>query len=135
MMVLVDTSVWSVALRKDNSRHSKRDANITQILTELIEESRVTLAGPIRQELLSGITHESQYERLKQRLQSFRDIPIETEDYESAAQLFNLCRRKGVQGSHIDFLICALAKRHALSIFTLDFDHYSKHVPLSIMEI
>jgi predicted nucleic acid-binding protein len=49
-------------------------------------------------------------------------MPIDRSDYERAAHVFNACRRKGIQGSNIDFLICAVAHRHAMPIFTLDRD-------------
>ena len=58
--------------------------------------------------------------------------PTEAGDYIAAAGFFNLCRSKGVQGSNTDFLICAVAVRAKVSIFTLDkdFDLFSKHLPI-----
>jgi predicted nucleic acid-binding protein len=128
--VLVDTSVWSLALRK---RPTREDRTVTE-LTELICELRVAIIGPIRQEILSGISDPVHYKRLMDNLRSFEDTPIETEDYESAAHLFNHCRKKGVQGSHIDFLICAVSMRNNYSIFTLDgdFNHYKKYIEIKL---
>jgi transposase len=53
---------------------------------------------------------------------------IVSEDYERAAGMFNDCRKKGIQGSQVDFLICAVSVNHGLEIFTLDkdFRHYGK---------
>ncbi|MES1245213.1 MAG: type II toxin-antitoxin system VapB family antitoxin [Acidobacteriota bacterium] len=53
---------------------------------------------------------------------------------ERAAELFNLCRRQGVQGSNTDFLLCAVAERHGLPILTTDgdFEIFSRHVPVSL---
>ena len=99
MKVLADTSVWSLALRR------KEPDKIVKKLTDLIFESMIVMIGPIRQELLSGISERTVFENLKSKLQSFDDLPITTEDYETAADFFNICRSKGVQGSHIDFLI------------------------------
>ena len=126
MKVLVDTSVWSLALRR------KDQSEVAGKLTELILESLVVMIGPVRQELLSGISDSEVFDDLKSKLQSFDDLPITTKDYETAAEFFNICRKNGVQGSHTDFLICAIACNNDLLIFTTDqdFGHYAKHVPI-----
>ena len=97
-------------------------------------ESMVVLIGPVRQELLSGIPDKAVFNNLKSKLQSFDDLPITTRDHETAAEFYNICRRNGVQGSHIDFLICSVACNNALLIFTTDqdFQHYAKHLPIRI---
>lgn len=105
MKVIVDTCVWSLALRRRSPDHSAT----VQELRNLIEDRRVQMIGPIRQEILSGIRQEKQFKSLKNHLDAFSDLPITTEDYVSAARLFNTCRRKGIQGSNTDFLICAIA--------------------------
>jgi len=119
MKVIVDTSVWSLALRKKEIK--KDDPNVRELI-ELIKEGRVQMIGPIRQELLSGIKSGSQFKKLRTNLSYFRDLTIRTRDYEEAAQLFNLCRTKGIQGSNIDFLICAVAINSNMAIFTTDND-------------
>ena len=90
------------------------------------------MIGPIRQEILSGIREEGQFKELEVRLSAFPDLPLAPEDHVTAARFFNLCRRKGVQGSNTDFLICAVAVRHRLAIFTTDkdFAQYAKHLPI-----
>lgn len=118
MKIIVDTCIWSLALRRRNPI----DNHAVNILEELIKESRVQMVGPIRQELLSGIKSEKQFNRISEILKAFPDLPLESSDYESAARFFNLCRRKGVQGSNTDFLICAVAVRHGMQIFTNDND-------------
>lgn len=132
MKVLVDTSVWSLALRALNKKE-KHDS-VVQSFSELIREARVEIIGPIRQELLSGIKSDAQFEKLKKYLKPFADLPLLTEDFEKAAAYFNLCRREGVQGSHTDFLICAVAERCHLLIFTLDLDFslFAKHLPVRL---
>ncbi len=122
MQVLVDTSVWSLALRRSAKNLNRKETLLTAELRELIQEARVQLIGPIRQELLSGIREESQYARLQKRLRAFRDETLTTEDYETAARLSNQCRAAGVTGSGIDFLICAVALRRKWQIFTTDYD-------------
>ena len=128
MKVLVDTSVWSLALR----RGKQSIAAPAQELRQLIQDHRVQLIGPIRQEILSGIRNDSQFNKLRKHLESFPDLPILTNDYVRAAKFFNLCRSKGIQGSNTDFLICAVAVRNKFSIFTTDkdFELFSKHIKI-----
>ena len=87
-------------------------------LLELINEFRVIIIGPIRQELLSGVSDEKIYQNLKEKLHSFEDIQINTEHYEIAAELFNTYRKNGIQGSHIDFLICSVSILNNYSIYS-----------------
>jgi predicted nucleic acid-binding protein len=105
-------------------------------LEELIKESRVQMMGPIRQELLSGIRSESQFNRTCEILRAFPDLPLESRDYESAARLFNRCRKKGIQGSNTDFLICAAAARFGMQIFTNDKDflQYRNLIKIELFE-
>jgi predicted nucleic acid-binding protein len=128
MKVIVDTSVWSLALRRGTQRSSLQ----AQELRNLIEDNRVQVLGPIRQEILSGIREETQFQRLEKHLESFPDLLILTEDYVTAARFFNICRSKGVQGSNTDFLICSVAVRNEFSIYTTDrdFELFSEHLPI-----
>lgn len=137
MKVLVDTSIWALALRKKKTQLDKTQVLIVEELIELINESRVLLIGPVRQEILSGIVSKSQFQKLKTKLKAFDDYFISQLDYELAADFYNICRRNGVQGSHIDFLICSTANNHKLSIFTTDkdFDNYSAYIDISIHKI
>jgi predicted nucleic acid-binding protein len=131
--VLVDTSVWSLALRHRNSAQANP---IVRELEELIRDTRVCIIGPIRQEILSGIKDHKQFELLKNRLRAFPDLDLDEEDFERAAEIFNRCRATGIQGSNTDFLICAAAERHDLSIFTTDqdFARYKKYCPILLHE-
>ena len=90
------------------------------------------MIGPIRQELLSGIKERAQFERLREHLRAFLDLPVTTEDHEEAATFFNQCRDRGIQGSNTDFLICAIAARNGFSIFTTDddFAHFAEVLPI-----
>jgi len=128
MKVLVDTSVWSLALR----RGKQSIAAPAQELRQLIQDHRVQMIGPIRQEILSGIRNDSQFNKLRKHLESFPDLPILTNDYVRAAKFFYLCRSKGIQGSNTDFLICAVAVQNKFSIFTTDkdFELFSKHIKI-----
>lgn len=119
MKVLVDTCIWSLALRRNSL--GTQLAHLEEF-KELINETRVQLIGPVRQEILSGVKSAPQFEQLKNHLAAFPDLPITTEDFEQAALFFNLARGKGIQSSNTDFLICSVASRHNLSIFTVDRD-------------
>ncbi len=132
MRVPVDTTVWPLALRRQ--RPKKKEQILIDELSELIRELRAVLIGPVRQEVLSGIPDPAKFEVVKQHLEAFDDLPIIEADYEEAARVFNLCRKKGVQGSHIDFLICAVAIRHSAAVFTTDkdFTNYAKHLDLEL---
>jgi predicted nucleic acid-binding protein len=114
MNVLVDTSVWSLALR----RRTSPDALAVHELRSLIEEGRVVMVGAIRQELLSGVRTADQSHRLRDALRAFPDLELETADYEDGAACFNRCRSRGLQGSNTDFLLCAVALRRKMAILT-----------------
>lgn len=135
MRILVDTSVWSLALRKKDKTGSEEQ--IINYFSELIRDLKLVIIGPIRQEILSGISSKSKFEELKSRLSAFEDFTIETSDYELAAELYNQCRSNGIQGSHIDFLICAVAINNQMSILTLDndFENYKRIFPIKIEKI
>lgn len=132
MIVLPDTPIWSLAFRR--LKKSPDDQLLVDELTELIRDTLAVMIGPVRQEILSGIAHASQFEKVKDRLEAFDDLTINTNDYERAAELFNICRNRGVQGSHVDFLICAVAERHNASIFTTDddFKQYADCIPVTL---
>jgi len=90
------------------------------------------MLGFIRQELLSGAQPQDRFTQLKDYLRFYPNLPVDEEDDENAATYYNLCRRHGVQGTAIDLLICAVAVRHHLRIFTTDtdFESYAKHLPI-----
>ena len=133
MKVIVDTCIWSLALRRGSSSRSP----IVVELENLIKDFKVQMIGPIRQEILSGIRSQSQFKKLKKRLASFQDLPILTKDYEKAAEFCNLCMSKGIQGSNTDFLICAVATRNKFSLYTTDkdFQLFSKHIPIKLHSV
>jgi predicted nucleic acid-binding protein len=126
----VDTPIWSYALRSQNKKYqSEIDA-----LTSLIRDQRAIIIGPIRQEILSGYSDLRKYRIIRDKLSYFGNTPIIDTDYELAAEFSNKCRKKGIQGSHIDFLICAVANRTDIPIFTNDndFKNYKKIIPINL---
>jgi predicted nucleic acid-binding protein len=134
MMVLVDTAIWSLALRRRKGSLNAEEQQLTERLTELVREGRVQMLGPIRQELLSGIREEEQFRRIRDCLRDFDEPSLAVEDYEEAAQMSNLCRAQGFAGSATDFLICAASHRRRWQIFTTDTDflRFSKVLPIRL---
>ncbi len=132
MRVLIDTSIWSLALRRGESIQNHEAQELKRLITAHVAE----IIGPIRQEVLSGVKDQSQFDRLESHLTAFPDSPLLTEDYVMAARFFNLCRSKGIQGSNTDFLICAVAVRQDLAIFTTDgdFPMFAKCLPIVLHE-
>jgi predicted nucleic acid-binding protein len=135
--VLVDTSVWSLALRRSSRSLSPAEQRLTALLRELIHEGRVAMAGPVRQEILSGVRDEKTFERLRERLGAFPDEEVDTADYEEAARCANRCRAVGISGSVVDHLICAVALRRGLAVLTTDrdFARYARALPLRLLEL
>jgi len=134
MKVLIDTPIWSLAFRKkeDNVK------NITiENLVNLIRNGRIAIIGPIRQEILSGISDRNKFNDIKEKMSIFSDYDLQSSDYEFAAECSNECRRNGIQGSHADFLICAVAIKNDWEIFTEDNDfyEYEKYIPIKIYNI
>jgi len=133
LKVVVDTPIWSYALR------SKRDEfeQHVKVLETLITDQRVLIIGSIRQEVLSGYSDIKKFEKLNEKLKYFENTPIIDIDYIQAAKISNLCRAKGIQGSHTDFLICSVAYRLKAQIFTTDNDFgcYQKHTPIQLYDL
>ena len=137
MMVLVDTPVWSLALRRKLGDLNAREQAQTHALSELIREGRAQIMGVVRQELLSGLREAEKFDRLRNYLRAFDDPPIDVRDYEEAARMHNRCRARGIAGSAIDFLIGAVAQRRDWQVFTTDtdFERYQKVLSLKLYRI
>jgi predicted nucleic acid-binding protein len=130
MKVVVDTTVWSLFLRR-----APREATVeVERLRRYIQESRALMPGIVRQELLSGIKKRAQFDTLDQLLEGFPDLLATSKDHRTAALFFNECRRNGIQGSPVDFLICAIAHRLDAPILTTDQDFvlYTEFVPIKL---
>lgn len=134
MNVLVDTSVWSLALRRKAQNLNAAEAAVVAELSQLIREGRARLIGLVRQELLSGTRDAGQYEKLRNTLRAFPDDEADLADYEAAAKAGNACRAKGIAVSVADMLICALAKGREWAVFTTDpdFKKYAKVLPIQL---
>ena len=121
MKVLVDTCAWSLLLRRKKRTALSGEQQFTlTALTEAIQDGRVAIIGPIRQEVLSGIKDLAQFEKLRTALQAFPDERLTTPHFEEAARLFNLCRSRGVECGSVDMLICAVAVQMQWAVLTYD---------------
>ena len=121
MKILVDTSVWSLALRRrDSLGLSSEEQKLKAQLAQAVQDGRVVMIGLIRQELLSGIKEQAQFQKVQAALSPFLDETITTEDHEFAAQLYNECRSQGVEAGTVDMLICAVASRRGWEVLSSD---------------
>ena len=134
MNVLVDTSVWSLALRRNVAQLSGAEKLLVTELSELIREGRARMVGLVRQELLSGIRTAEQHEKLRLHLRSFPDERISTSDHEEAARAGNQCRARGIVVTVVDVLLCAVAMKRDWAIFTTDpdFRRYGKVLAIAL---
>jgi len=132
MKVLVDTCIWSYAFRR--SKPASEQDLVLKEFRQLIRDARVQMAGPIRQEILSGIRDHAQFILLRDHLRDFPDLDVTSSDHERAADMFNGLRAKGIQGSNTDFLLCALSERTGMPIFTTDNDFtlFHKRLPIKL---
>jgi predicted nucleic acid-binding protein len=134
MNVLVDTSVWSLGLRRKARNLNLAERSLAYELGELIREDRVRLLGLVRQELLSGVKTSAQFEKLRETLRAFPDELVRTADHEAAAEAANACYARGITPSSVDILICAIALERSYFIFTTDpdFKTYARVLPLRL---
>jgi predicted nucleic acid-binding protein len=134
LSVIVDTTVWSLVLRRRPAQLSQGERAFTATFRGLLRQRQVVLLGLVRQEVLSGIPDEVTFARVRNRLRWFEDAPVVAADHETAGEFYNHARARGVQGSHIDFLISAIALRYDRSVFTTDrdFSRYAAIMPIPL---
>jgi predicted nucleic acid-binding protein len=128
--VLVDTSVWSIALRRDRPTPSRE----MEALRAAIERGDVCLLGIVLQEVLQGFPSLDRTRRLVEHLSPFPLLPLHRGDYVYAAEIRNRCRAKGLAISTIDAQIAAAAINHRCVLLTLDRDFaaITRHFPLRL---
>jgi predicted nucleic acid-binding protein len=130
MTVLVDTSVWSLALRRDRPANSPAVAGLRTAL----ESDLVVTTGLIVQELLQGFLPERTQSEIRRRFGALPAVQPTRDDHIAAAELRNSCRRAGVQLGTIDALIAQLCITHNLELLSTDrdFEHASHHCALRL---
>jgi predicted nucleic acid-binding protein len=127
MTYLVDTSVWSLALRRDTDSSAP---SVAVLRNALLGADQVVTTGLVLQELLQGFAGPKARSALLERFASLAFLQPEREDYIEAAQIRNSCRRSGVQVGTIDALLIQLCVRHGLVLLSTDkdFQSASEHV-------
>ncbi len=132
MKVIVDTSVWSPALRLGAKA---TDPNVQKLNALLISEQQVYLLGIIIQELLQGLKQKEQFLKLARYLEPFPILEPSRADYLSAAELSFNCRRRGIQSTTIDCLIATVTVQNDCVLLTSDrdFDLLATVAPLQLM--
>jgi hypothetical protein len=129
--LFVDTSVWSLALRRDGDAMSPE----VQALRHAIEGGDIVVTtGLVLQELLQGFAGPRARTDIIERFSSLPFLAPDRKDHMDAADLRNRCRRAGVQVGTIDALIAHLCIRHELTLLTTDNDFVqaTAHCPLRV---
>ena len=133
MKFLVDTSVWSEALRRKNTSISSSETILSKLI---LSEHEIVLTGIIIQEILSGITDKKLFNEINLILSDFPYIETIKNDYIYAAELRNLLKSIGITAGSFDFLIASVCIRNKLTLVTFDKDfiHIAKHTDLKLFK-
>lgn len=131
MTLLVDTSVWSLALRRDVEA---TEPEVQELKDALFGADVVVTTGLVLQELLQGFLAAKAQTQIVQRFSALPLLQPDRDDHIGAAALRNTCRQAGVQIGTIDALLAQLAIRHDLTLLTTDkdFTHAAKHCALRV---
>ncbi len=131
MSLLVDTSVWSLAFRRDAPPAGPE----VQALRRALEGGHVVVTtGLVLQELLQGFAGPKARKEIIERFAALPLLVADRQDHIDAADLRNRCRRAGAQIGTIDALIAQLCIRHGLTLLSTDadFDRVATHCPLQV---
>ena len=133
-MLFVDTSVWSLAFRRDS------DSSTPQVLAlrQAIERGdAIVTTGLVLQELLQGFSGPRARKDLIDRFAALPFLNPDREDHIAAAELRNKSRRSGIQVGTIDALLAQLCIRHRLTLLTTDkdFSHIASQFPLRLWSL
>jgi hypothetical protein len=131
MSLLVDTSVWSLALRRDGS---PGQPEVRALADALAGADAVVTTGLVLQELLQGFNGPRSVAAIVERFQALPLIHPDRQDHIVAAEVRNVCRRSGVQIGTIDALLIQVCGRHDLTLLTTDQDfvHAARYVPVKL---
>ena len=131
-MILIDTTIWSKAYRR--KKIAREDQKTVNKLRTILDMEKEILIGPVRQELLSGISDKEAFNDLAMKLNGLNNYEVELADHDLAAEYFNICMSHGIQGSQTDYLLCAVAHRYNSEIFTEDkgFAMYKDYLPIKL---
>ena len=131
MTLLVDTSVWSLALRRDGAHESEE---VRALREALMGADSVVTTGLVLQELLQGFNGPKAKEAIIERFGALPLIQPDRQDHVAAAEVRNACRRGGVQIGTIDALLIQLCGRYEMTLLSSDkdFANAARHVPFRL---
>lgn len=131
MNLFVDTSVWSLALRRDGDEGAP---TVVRLREAIASQEALFTTGLVLQELLQGFQGPKARKDIVARFAALPLIAPDREDHIAAASLRNGCRRRGVQLGTIDALLAQICVRHRLVMLSADddFKHAAKHVALKV---
>lgn len=131
MSLFVDTSVWSLALRRDGPAGR---AEVEMLARALESGETVLTTGLVLQELLQGFAGPKNRSEIVERFSALPLMVPDRDDHIDAADLRNHCRRKGLQIGTIDALLAQLCLRHDLTMLTADqdFTRVAEHSRLKV---
>lgn len=131
MTLLVDTSVWSLALRRDGTPTA---VEVRALQDAIMGSDAVVTTGLVLQELLQGFNGPSAAAAIIERFRALPIIAPDRSDHMAAAEVRNVCRRSGVQIGTIDALLIQLCGRHDLTLLSTDKDfvNAARHVPFKL---
>lgn len=131
MTLLVDTSVWSLALRRDAGGPFPE---VDALKGALEGGDTVVTTGLVLQELLQGFSGPRDRAKIIERFGAIPLLAPDRQDHIEAAELRNRCRRAGTQVGTIDAILAQLCLRHDLTLMTTDrdFSRMAVHVPLRL---
>ena len=131
MTLFVDTSVWSLALRRDQPAGR---AEVGMLVRAIESGEALLTTGLVLQELLQGFAEPKSRSQIVERFSALPLIVPDRDDHIDAAELRNHCRRKGVQIGTIDALLAQVCMRHDVTMLTADqdFTHVAEHTRLKV---
>ena len=131
MTLFVDTSVWSLALRRDSEA---AEPEVDRLKDALLGADVVVTTGLVLQELLQGFSGAKASAQIIERFAALPLLQPAREDHIAAAALRNTWRRAGVQVGTIDAVLAQLCIRHGLVLLTTDNDFKlaSRHCALRV---
>ncbi len=131
MSLLVDTSVWSLALRRDVGSDV---AQVRQLHEAVAGTDSIVTTGLVLQELLQGFSGAKAAASILERFQALPLLQPDRQDHVAAAEIRNQCRRSGVQIGTIDALLIQLCGRYDLTLLSTDqdFTFAARHVPFRL---
>jgi predicted nucleic acid-binding protein len=131
LSLFVDTSVWSLAFRRDRPA---ADPHVDELVRAIESGEAIISTGLILQEILQGFSGPGLWERMIERFSALPLLVPDRRDHVAAAELKNGCRRGGIQVGTIDALLAALCIRHGLEMLSVDrdFHHIAERSPLRL---